>query len=334
MNNSDIEPDVNISGLKKAIDKAFNRIEGPKKQHYVNQAYQKIFYGPEGGLAVYEKQFQNLEEKTAGQVGYEIELYVFQDDSGVRRYDIEHTFAVIESQAMPIVKKLGASQEISPSERTHLAMYVGLALLRTPHALEEILQAYKTLAPILRSEVFPDEDAARKFFEDEGDKPVRAAELAAYIFGRATLAPGLQAAFGLALRTLPAVYRIIFDSEWHLLEAANGPSFVISDTGITSVPCNHDVPSNFADSGMQHIFPLSPKICLVFVNIKNDGLIRHQTISSDRVGLINEAIAFQAKRYVMGPSEEKLKSLVDSLNEKPHDWRPVYPLVDKFLSRA
>lgn len=311
--------------LENALSKAFGRTEGPKNQHYVTRAYQELFFGMDSKISVYDRKEKKSFLKGRDGVASLNELYAFIDDHGRKRFDIEHALSVFESEALPIIKRLCEKGAIDASDRTILSWFMAINLLRTPQALDEILNAYKSSAPLLR-EHFGDEAAARKFFEEEQKfHPLRAAEIAAYIFEKAVLRPGRQTALGLFFSVLPIVYRRIDCSHWQILESPDDDSsFVLSDCGLAPIAADNASKGNFLAPGMQLAFPLSPRFCLIASGSQNQPPLEYRVIDSALVGRINEATAWASKRHVMGLSMRQLQEIVRVFDERPADWIPVF----------
>lgn len=317
--------DPRTRGLADAWAKVAGRTTGPKNQHYVTRAYQELFQGENGLLAVHDRKTQKYFSVGRDGVASENAFYVFTDDQGRQRYDVEHGLQIFESKAIPVIKQLCQRQEIDAFERSMLAWYVAVSLVRTPQALDDLRKQYATLAPRLKGQ-FIDEAAARAYYEEQGMAPLRAAERAALIFGRAVLKPGRQPALGLLFDVLPWVYSRIDRSRWLLLDSvADSGSFIISDCGVAQIATSHASYGNVLSPEMQFVFPLSPTLCLVSIHGDQQSL-RYQAAEHDQVVKINLSTAWASKRHVMGPDMAQIKEVGGALSIVPADWMPAFKI--------
>jgi hypothetical protein len=327
MKNGNSEKDPRIHRMERVLSHAVERNDGPKDQRYVTRAYQELFFTPDGEFSVYDRTRACFKTKGKKGVAFLDEFYVFIDDHGEKRFDVEHAIAAFENDAIPIIKRLCQREAIDDLDRTTLSWFIAINLLRTPQVLDEILGVYKAMALYLK-EHFGDEATARKYFEDEqGKNPLRAAEMAAYIFGRAVLAPGRQAALGLFLGALPIVYKRIHWSYWQILESpAPNARFVISDCGLANIAEDAESVGHFFATGMQLAFPLSPKFCLVSHHSSGKEGVEYEMSGVDLVRQINEATAWASARYVMGSNRRQLEDVVTVFDRQPATWKPVFPV--------
>jgi len=317
--------DPRALGLTNAWAKVAGRTTGPKNQHYVTRAYQELFRGEDGLLAVYDRNTQKYFAVGRDGVAFENAFYVFTDDEGRQRYDVEHALQVFESKAIPVIKQLCQGAEIDAFERSMLAWYVAVSLVRTPQALDDLRRQYATLAPLLKDQ-FADEAAACAFYEEQGLAPRRAAERAAVIFGRAELKPGRQPSLGLMFEVLPWLYSRIERSRWLLLDsAADSGTFIISDCGVAQIAASRASYGNILSSEMQFVFPLSSTLCLVSIPADQPRLY-YQAVERDQVVKINLITAWASRRHVMGPDMAQIKELGGALSMIPADWTPAFKI--------
>lgn len=326
MNDGIVETDPRVDRISKMLAKALGRTTGPKNHHYVTRSYQERFLGSNGKLAVYDRTGAKFFSTGKEGVAFEKEFYAFIDDNGQKRFDIEHALAVFESEALPIVLRLCGGGDIDTFERSMLSWYMATSLLRTPQALDELKGAYEALAPFLKHH-FGEQDAARRFFEGQDLHPPRAAERASFIFGTAELKPGRQAAFGLFFEAMPIVFDRIVHSRWIILEAAlDEEQFILTDCGIAQVASNQASVGNIISPGMQFVFPLSPRFCLVSIYASGQISLERKQIDRKMVTPINWVLAGASRRHVMGPSMSQIERIVRALAQIPKGWAPEFSL--------
>jgi hypothetical protein len=320
----DTVDDLRAERIGKALSKALGRTSGPKNQHYVTRAYQELFLGKNGKLAVYDRITEKFFFTGRDGVASANEFYAFTDNEGNKRFDVEHALGVFESDAIPIIKRLCKRNGLDTFERSMLSWYIAANLLRTPQALDELRRGYEALAPLLRDH-FEDEAAARKFYEDQKMHPLRAAERAAIIFGRAELKPGRQAALGLFFEALPIVFSRIDRSRWLILESlTKAGTFVISDCGVAQIAYSQESIGNLLAPGIQFAFPLSADRCLVSIYSTGQISLEYKEVDHKLVTSINWATAWASRRHVMGSFMPQIKDIATVLSTIPAGWIPVF----------
>jgi len=321
------DPDPRLIRLERIIDTAINRHDGPRYHHYVPRSYQALFVAQDGNLSVYDLTHSNLKTKGKKGVAFEEELYVFMDDQGERRFDVEHSLAVFENDALPIIKRLCDGEVIDETDRVTLSFFMAFSMVRTPTAMDAIRGLYESALPDLRRH-FGDEVTAFEFFSKRLNMAMpRAFEHAAIIFGHVEIAAGRQASIGLFMTIAPIVFRRLFESHWLILESpADGEPFFISDCGLTWIAKDANALGDFLSEGMQFAFPLSPRHCVVSLHAPGKRSLSNEAANTGLIQKINEAIAANAIRYIMGSDGKQLTTYAKHVKKAPEDWFPMFSM--------
>lgn len=137
-------------------------LEGPKQQHYVPRFYLEGFTSDDA-LSVFDRTKGEIRErqlpKNVAKVGH---LYTFQDKEDRKRFDLEKLFDLIEGEAAPILRSLANGDRISSAQRETFALFLGLAAVRTPAAIEEAGSVYAGFVKTRSRLILADECRALK----------------------------------------------------------------------------------------------------------------------------------------------------------------------------
>jgi hypothetical protein len=90
----------------------------PRKHHFV----------PRGYLAG----FAYRDRQAPAEVAHIRDYYAFDAGNGDVHFNVEAALGKLESDALPIIRKIDADQGISDDERFVLALYVAFQHIRTP----------------------------------------------------------------------------------------------------------------------------------------------------------------------------------------------------------
>jgi hypothetical protein len=105
-----------------------------------------------------------------------------------------------------------------------------------------------------------------------------------------------------------SLMRILLRLDWEVLVAPMETGFIICDCPVVVVPPRGSEQIGFLIPGSAKYFPLSRHLCL---RLGEPGpKRRHRRIGKEEVRIVNQNIAANSERFIMGPSRVQLENVV------------------------
>lgn len=252
------------------------------KDHFVTQSYLRGFAtgaGRKSMLYVYErnnpKPFRQKPQQAARQTNY----YSFTKADGTVDDSIESLLGMVESRAIPVLKKLASDDlQLNWEARDQISLFVAFQELRVPSARENyqnllgqlvkrISEISASVPGLLESDIRELESKGESFKELTADSLRESLKRGEYTF-KAGQKTSLLAMLTLAPR-LHALYR---EMEWRVIRTPATSPFVTSDNPVVKFDPQHR--SGFWGIGMasptiEIRFPVSKSTFLVFTHDKD-----------------------------------------------------------------
>lgn len=296
-------------------------LKGPKRHHFLPRMYLKGFCQDEL-LAVFDRETGLIKRQTIENTGLQGHLYTYEDESGRRRFDIEALLSKIESDLSHAICKFEEGGKFTAAEIGHLISFVAFAELRTPEALDQTAKVYasfvRTTAKVVASSKQRTASTLASMYRDRGE--IRSNE-------------EIQAE---AERIVDFVkkddYSIKIDKQmalmqnmklWvkvaHALEKKNIRFVRTTDDNSHYLTCDSPVILEsrtneivgFESPSSMIFFPLTSKCLVIFSG--SDRFTGSGTANAKQVDNVNELIALNTDRYLIGPDEAALARITDRL---------------------
>jgi hypothetical protein len=309
-------------------------LEGPKQQHYVPRFYLEGFTSDDA-LSVFDRTKGEIRERqlpnNVAKVGH---LYTFQDKEDRKRFDLEKLFDLIEGEAAPILKSLANGDRISSAQRETFALFLGLAAVRTPAAIEEAGSVYAGFVKMRSRLILADECRALKILRKmngAGADEVLLREQARDVSKMARdeshdldVKVNPQSALLRSLETWHIVAEQFVERDWMVLHAAgNDQSFLTSDSPIvllSTSTATRALPIGYGSPHAQILFPLTSTCALVAEG--SLGRIGRSDIEADALRRYNMTVAQDCHRFVMGGDSDLVESITTELGLARTKWQP------------
>jgi hypothetical protein len=123
-------------------------VEPPKKHHFIPKFYQKGFADDSSNRIWVYEEGRTPRLCSLRKTGMKIALYGFTTPQG--NFDsqtIEAALSLLETNTAPVIKKLEKGDEITDSERAHLAKFVSVLFRRTPKHKEKAIKMAEEMMP-------------------------------------------------------------------------------------------------------------------------------------------------------------------------------------------
>jgi hypothetical protein len=290
--------------------------------------YQKHFTNSNGLLWVYDRARQRYQELPPQVVCVEKDLYALKPKDGPRDQRVESlALATADGMCASAVRNL-MSGTLPPSPETSetIAYFVGLQSARLPWNREHISAIYRNaLEEMMRlNTVSVDrmKSVLDHYAKETGDTVNVSAESMVeavrhkQIQLTVTERPFLHHLFDQA----EFVARLLSQMSWDILDSPPQAGFVLCDDPLAIVPSRGEGHIGLGIPGTVKYFPLTSQRCLRIGDIGN--VFAHRKIDSHTVRIINQNIAANSDRFIMGPVREQLESVVmrsgsTGLDEEP-----------------
>jgi Protein of unknown function (DUF4238) len=150
-----------------------------------------------------------------------------------------------------------------------------------------------------------------RYEHDRGDKVTVSAKTMVEVIRREGLkvvvneVPFLTHVF----KTAQLVADTVIRASWEVLRAPTEAGFVLCDAPVVVVPPQGVRQVGFLVPGTVTYIPLSRGACLRLSHLRGRKL-RYRDVNSDTVALINQNIAANSVRFIMGPAKPELETVV------------------------
>lgn len=295
-----------------------------RQNHYIPQAYIRLFTGTEGKLYTLNKEFKTVRETSSKGVAYSHDFYTVDTVDEKDSSEVEEAFAQIENRCIPIIKQIvGSKRTFSNADYADLAIYIALQYWRTPTARAKMDEASRVIATVeLRNKIRqistdPKQykELSRDFSNDHPDIVLPPMEeldklskadivLEEFAWDNGSF---VQSVFRMA----EEIAEGLLHSRWFVLEAPSKSQFVTTDNPVTmrmTRPLQPLESPAILLPGTEKYLPLSSRFCLAIV----DGgwsEISHTKVTKNNVRAINRLGYMQAGKYVISGSKALLRSI-------------------------
>jgi hypothetical protein len=114
--------------------------------------------------------------------------------------------------------------------------------------------------------------------------------------------------------------KVIMELGWEILVASSQTGFITCDSPVVIVPRKGDRDAGFKVPGAAKYFPLTRQLCLRLGDPIPSFLYRN--VDNEAVRIINQNIAANSERFIMGPTQVQLEDIVSSSGSVDVDPSP------------
>lgn len=307
-------------------------LSGPKRQHFLPRFYLEGF-SEDGMLAVYDREKNEVRTQSPENTGVIGHFYTLEDIEGRKRFELESMLSEYETKAAPVILKLAAKGEISPDERSYLAIFVALAAFRTPDIVDSLKLFHSGLLRDIANNLYSDVDQVKEQMRGKPGSPTseeeiekEAKEMVEFIqSGEFEITTNHPWAVGMAIRMGLNIAPLLSGRNWTILHSDDEKkSFVTTDAPAiltTTEPRPKSIYGvGFGNTDAVVVFPLTQSCVLVISG--NEGAFEHKLIHDERIRACNLAMADRCQRFVIGRSSALVASLAGHLNLAKKKWLP------------
>ena len=290
----------------------------PRKHHYVPAVYQRRFVNERGLLWVYDRAKKSFDERHPSVICCENDLYAVKPQGAPKDQRLESVaLAQVDGDCATGVRTLLSPLAGLPGlyVRSLVALFVGLQYSRLPSMREYVTTIWGRGAKEMMRLMSVNEDrmqsAISQYESDTGDKIAVSAQTMVEAIQRDGVAivvnevPFLRSIFD----TAKIVAETVVQASWQVIRAPAETGFVLCDAPVTVVPPWGVRQIGFHVPGVVTYVPLSRAACLRLSGPRRHSL-RYREADSNTVDLINQNIAANSDRFIMGPEKQELETVV------------------------
>lgn len=300
------------------------------RHHYLPQSYLKGFIDPNNKpyVWIYEKGGDLIKPASVRHIAVHKNYYSFKKEDGTtNRHSFETGFEKIESITAPAIKKIINYEDLRGLDRSHVATFLSLSMLRVPSFrdnIKSIIESdYKAYSKHLASDENRFEDFTKSAKNEVGLSNIELDELRTYVLkGEYKIEVDKDRSLGFILSNIFEIAQAIHSLDWNFWVAPNRYKFVTCDNPLFYFNPQRKLFDQkgvgFQDRQVELSFPLSKDIA-IFASwkLKNGKYIN---INENKVKEINRRTIISANRFIYS---SKKSNIIRRIVEKYENIKPI-----------
>lgn len=291
----------------------------PRKHHYVPVVYQKRFVNERGLLWVYDRLKRSFAERHPSVICCQNELYSVKPEGAPRDRRLESVvLSQVDGDCATGIRTLIAPLAGLPGHYVSslVSYFVGLQYSRLPSMREFVTTMWEqSIKENMRLTAVNEgrmQSVINQHERDTGDKISVSAKTMVEAIRHDRLkvvvseTPFLRYVFDTAKIVADTVIR----ASWEVLRAPAGAGFILCDAPVVVVPQQGVRHVGFHVPGTVTYVPVTRYDCLRLSNPSRYRRLRYTDVDSETVTNINQNIAASSDRFIMGPAQQELETVV------------------------
>ncbi len=288
----------------------------PKRHHYVAEFYQKGFAGADELLWVYDRKIRTFKKIHPRVICCEKELYTI-DPEGERNRQIESKWlSQVDGDGATAIRQFENGMQLDQDWKESFSVFMAQQITRTPVFRDLTTRYFLAMGEEFLRLGFTDIDRARqlldRYREQTGDpaEGVTAESMVeAVVGGHLRVTVGEGPFLRHMLTQVEFLARWIAEFEWQVVKAPTDTGFVLCDYPFVVVPPQaHPEAIGLGFRGTVKYFPLTRSLSLR-MGARGYGF-SYVNASKEGVRIINQNLAVNSERFIMGPSREQLEHVI------------------------
>ena len=290
----------------------------PRKHHYVPVFYQTNFVNQDGLLWVYDRRLETYKELHPRVICFERDLYAVKPENKPRFVKVEtELLSAVDATGDWGIRQFLNSAPNREAEES-VAIFAAFQWTRVPTFSRDIRITYARAMDELNRIAFANVERARVLMEryaaeNNEELKVTPESLVEAVRGKHIEITATETAFlSTMMEQATRLMRVLVRLNWEVLSATDDTGFILCDCPVVVVPprgCNQ---VGFLIPGSAKYFPLSSRLCLRLGEAGNRRRLRN--VGKEDVRIINQNIAANSERFIMGPSRLQLSNVVSRSN--------------------
>lgn len=299
----------------------------PRKHHFVPRGYLAGFCA-EGAerFALFDRaRVAYRDRQQPAEVANIKDYYAYDMGGGQVHFNVEVALSKLESDALPVIKKIDAGDELTAEERYVLSLYSAFQHTRTPvfqHTVEGIsTHIVKRIAQMMQAPTSAEAAAAHAPEEQREVTAAQMQDMAEHL----KITVNRQASLQMMLKMAPDIADTLYGIDWIIARRPDEKtSFITTDSPFCLVPGPGHVQDGFSGIGLKtpgvmKVFPLSQSSVLVMTE-PGYGMF-DKRLTREEVRQTNEAVARQCQNFVFGRDMALIKRVVGDTGIDKAQWR-------------
>jgi len=288
----------------------------PRKHHYIPVFYQKHFVNANGLIWVYDRQEKVYRELPPKVLCCQKDLYALKPKDAPKDQRVEsQAFGFADAKCASALRELVTGKmpaDLSTLET--IAYFVGLQCSRLPSSGEMVSQVYKRgveeMMRLTTVSVDRMKSVIERYSKQTGETvDVSPESLIEAVRGNhvklvVTERPFIEHIFQHA----DFLSKMFLEMSWDILAAPPETGFILCDDPLAIVPPKGCEQIGVGIPGAVKYFPLARQFCLRLGDKGNT--LRYRKVDRQTVRIINQNIASNSERFIMGPVQEQVARVV------------------------
>lgn len=290
---------------------------GPRRHHYVAQFHQKHFADNDGRLWVYDRRERRYRKIHPLNICCEKELYTIDPEGRRNRYVEQEWLSRVDGDAASALRQFETGVLLDDEWKESFSVFMAQQITRGPAFRNLTFDNFRLMREQFLRIGLTDVVRARQLLEnyrgatrDPAAERVTAEQLVEDVAqGRVPVTVGNESFLIQMVRQVESLARWIVGFDWEVVQSPAETGFILSDYPFVLVP-----PSGRPDAfglgfpGTTKYFPLTRRLCL---RMKDPGYaFSYRRVDKHAVRIINQNLAVNSERFIMGPSREQLEHVV------------------------
>jgi hypothetical protein len=277
-----------------------------KRHHYLPQSYQNGFAGEDGLVSLFDRETKTFRRQQPLNTALETHFYTVTDKEGRKSDGLERVFAGLDGVGSRVISRRDAGQFEweNAEQRTSFAIFIAFLYCRTPAFDKEQTALAEQMYRAFMKADNATADVTAKLWEERAKQDGEEFDMEA-----------VKAFFEMVQEDNYAV-------DWVFVFAPPGLAFITSDAPFFIAPPpgmeNDSRAYGILTPGAAATIPLSSRTCLIMEG--QGGTERHGKISKDGARRINENIAKNSDRFIIGRDQIYLERLVKRTRVGQFRW--------------
>jgi uncharacterized protein DUF4238 len=290
-------------------------LNDPRKHHYVPVFYQKHFANAKGLLWVYDRKLQTYKELHPDVICFERDLYALKPDAAPKDQQVElMALSLADGYCATAVRELVPGDPPSFETLVTIAYFAGLQSSRLPSVGKFISAIYKKGVEEMMRLTSVSVERMQSTLDRYAEKTGEAITVSAESMVEAVRDNQVE----VVIREVPFLRHIFqyatflnkqfIQFSWEILVASPDRGFILCDDPVVIVPPRGVTAVGLIIPDSVKYFPLTRSLCVRMGDIGD--MFRYKDVDRETVRVINQNIAANSSRFIMGPVIEQLESVV------------------------
>src|SRR5471030_2191317 len=302
-----------------------------KRHHYLPQSYQNGFAGEDGLVSLFDRETKTFRRQQPLNTALETHFYTVTDKEGRKSDGLERVFAGLDGVGSRVISRRDAGQFEweNAEQRTSFAIFIAFLYCRTPAFDKEQTALAEQMYRAFMKADNATADVTAKLWEERAKQDGEEFDMEAVkaffeMVQEDNYAVDVPREYILRVMTEAALHlaEVVLTMNWVFVFAPPGLAFITSDAPFFIAPPpgmeNDSRAYGILTPGAAATIPLSSRTCLIMEG--QGGTERHGKISKDGARRINENIAKNSDRFIIGRDQIYFERLVKRTRVGQFRW--------------